>query len=58
MQSFSSMSYVKNYLRNSMDDPRLSNLLLLYKSCDIVSKLDAKELMVKWHQEKSCRLQI
>mmetsp|Transcript_23705 Transcript_23705/g.43031 ORF Transcript_23705/g.43031 Transcript_23705/m.43031 type:complete len:104 (-) Transcript_23705:41-352(-) len=57
-QSFSSMSYIKNYLRYSMDDPRLSNLLLLYKSRDIVIKLDVKELMVKWHQEKSCRLPI
>jgi exonuclease I len=47
-----------NYLKNSMDDPRLSNLLLLYKSHDIVSKLDIKELMVKWHQEKSRRLPI
>jgi hypothetical protein len=32
--------------------------LLLYKSHDNISKLDGKELMVKWHQEKSCRLPI
>jgi hypothetical protein len=40
------------YLRSSMDNPRLSNLLLLYKSHDIVSNLDAKELMVKWHHSR------
>jgi hypothetical protein len=43
-------------LRNIIDYLRLSNLLLLYKSCDILSKLEAKELMVKWHQKKSHRL--
>jgi hypothetical protein len=28
------------------------------RSHDIVSKLDAKELIIKWHQEKSRRLPI
>lgn len=57
-RAFSSMSYIKNYLRNSMGDDRLSQLMLLYKSPDIVSTLDLDVLVKKWHVKKDRRMPI
>jgi len=55
-RSFSSMSYIKNYLRNTMGDDRLSDLLLLYKSSDIASELDLEAVMLAWHSKKNRRI--
>jgi hypothetical protein len=51
--SFSSMSFIKNYLRNRMGDERLSYLLLLHKSSDIIiSKVDLEKVMKVWYTNK------
>jgi predicted RNA-binding protein with PUA-like domain len=47
------MSFIKNYLRNRMGDKRLGDLLLLYKSSDIImSKLDLEKVMKVWYTSK------
>ena len=49
-RSFSSMSFIKNYLRNRMKDERLSDLLLLYKSSNMIAnKLDLAKAVKAWH---------
>jgi hypothetical protein len=48
-RSFSSMSYIKNCLRNRMGDERLCELVLLYKSPHIIKKIDMDKVVERWH---------
>ena len=56
--SFSSMSYIKNYLRNSMGDERLCNLLLLYKARRYVKDLNMEVVLDRWYKKKNRRIAI
>lgn len=57
-RSFSAMKYIKNYLRNSMNDPRLCDLLLLYKNSNITSNLDLEQVLLEWYSKKERRIPI
>ena len=52
-RSFSALRIIKNYLRNSMSDERLSNLVLLFIEKEITKSLNTDKLIDIFANEKA-----
>ena len=57
-QTFSRMKIVKNFLRSTMSDTRLDDLIVLASEKDLVDSIDLNAAVKKWASQKNRKLKI
>ena len=57
-RSFSAIKYIKNKLRNRMEDQWMNNCLVVYIERDIVCSINNETIMQRFQNMKTCRKQL
>ena len=57
-RSFSKMKIVKNYLRSTMKDERLEDLIVFSTEKDLTDKIDLDSVLESWSTRKNRKLKI
>jgi hypothetical protein len=57
-RTFSKMKIIKNFLRSTMSDERLEDLIVLAAEKDLTDKVDLDEALKVWASKKNLKLKI